>query len=165
MAAGKLFIQRSSDWMRPAVWLFGRSLPPKAQTCPLHPWRRLKLSKARIRILWIRVEPLELLEVCGGCGQAFCLSCRQISLSAIMRQRRKTRLSTYFIPRKVIRKMAFTISSFSVELTRSPDYQSVSFPATERSWTFPSESLHSPNSPKLRFGRESLCCVSFFGRL
>ena len=78
-----------------------------------------------------------------------------------MRQRRKTRLSTYFLPGNIIRKIAFTISSFSVELTLSPDYQSVSFPATERSWTLPSESLHSPSSPKRRFGRECSCCLSF----
>ena len=130
---------------------------------PLHPRRRLKLSKARIRILWIPVEPLELLEACGGCGQAFCLACRQILLLAIMRQRRKTRLSTYFLPGKIIRMIAFTISSISGNSHVHQTTNVLRFLQNDREIS--SESLHSPSSPKRRFGRESLCCVPFFGRL
>ena len=94
---------------------------------------------------------------------SLCLACRQIHSqpSCVNVEKLDYPISfTYLLPRKTICKIPFTILSTPWNFYVQQPTTVFRFLLNDHE--LPSQNLHSPSSPKRRFGRESSCCVSFF---
>ena len=80
-----------------------------------------------------------------------------------MRQRRKTRLSTCFLPGKMTRKIPFTISSISVNSHVHQPTNVLRFLQNDREIS--SESLHSQVRRNGGLEKNAPAAYRFFGRL